>query len=625
MISIVIPSSLFLVDLLIMVLSLAYLLTELDSKVRCHTDQLEEIDCRVDKMEAQAVSIEGKLDEDIDLFIDQLMQRKEALKETLWQIVVREGEQLAKKKAEILEHVKVLKGLENMAFQDSTKFRELYGNAVEKSGEFDVGVNDIVDLKLSADHHKVTKSIVEFGTISYNVCEKEECEIMLDSKSNDGSIHQSHCPEDGFDVVNMEEASPPDVDEKSASDVLPCELYGSCNCLDVCEDTGIKITEGQVESKEIDSSWEQWLCHPKEPLSSDGDDFIFDNKIASQLETLHLSQIEQAAESEQQHVYTTQVSDNLQCWLASKQRSLNANTDKVDTDNSAVGKVWDEIKARGLLTWLKPEVKPGSSVEEKGRADRNADLFDSKQFSEKGLWLKGSTQKHEPVDSGLVMELKVADKVKSSTNLAQYEAVKSTALGDWLKVPHSTIGKDEAGNPKLNNGITKDEGADYGVWLKRKLGESVEEPESETTKVYKRIRSTPLESWLKIPKSREIEMELRGAKSISVDKVHDITCAPLEMWLKRMSISSDVEQNKYGEWLVSKSKVQKKEPCHTTKSMVLRQFDEIAASSLHGWIKKANRMPKPACHDLCKWLKNGPLEGCKTCCLASRHNSDLLL
>ena len=611
-----------------MVVSLAYLLTELDSKVKYHTAQLGEIDCKADRLSRQAVSIESKVDEDIDLFIEELLKRKEVLKETLWQIVAREDKQFAKKKAEIMERVKVLRNLENIAFEDGMAFRELYGNAIERSSEFDIGSNGDIDLKVSADCQKVIKAIIEFGTISYDVCQSRDSMPLPDDQLSHVSTDQGHYFESDFELLGKEEVPshgaeknvPSDCPD-SASDLLFCDLSNCCNCIDVCEEKGVKIAESQMGGKSAHPNWQQWLWKPKGVSSIVGSEIAFENKIVSQLESLQLSQSEETAECKKQEVFTAQFHEDLQYWLASKQRGLSHDeNEKMDAQVPAVDKVWNEIRARSLFSWLKPEFKPDLQIEEKTNIHGNFAQIDSIQSSEPGTWLKDIPPSKEAVCTGSKMEIEDSNKMPNG-NLAQYEEIRSSPLNDWLKVSHPN-GKEDKVASRFEKDFPKDEVINYGVWLKRKCKENYEESETQTTKLYKRIKSTPLENWLKGPESQRYRKKSGTGKSTTVNKAHEITRVPLESWLKRMKISENVEQKKYADWLVPQSKSQRADPCGAPQSAVFQQFDKIAKSSLSGWIKKAEKVPKSSC--LCKWLKSGSLEGCKSCKLSLGASLNIL-
>ena len=579
-----------------MVLSLGYLLTELNQKVRCHTAQIGRLSYKADELGKQAITIENKLEEDIDILCGELLRRKEILKETLWQIVAREDKQLARKKAEIMEHVNVLKCLEETASEDIAQFRELYGNAAERSYQLDVESDCLVSLGLSCDCQELVNAIKGFGGISYDVCEQGDLELFYDGHLDHGSKDQPCCVD--VDITEVQCHGSPEC----AFDPLSCNLSSCCNYCDVGGEPCKTLAGKQTQAKDVCSNLQQWLLQPRETCSIEGDPFALESKIVSQLESLQLTQLEDATEMSKQEALTMQFHEDVQYWLISKQENSigqNANDGCMSSQTSLVSKVWDDIKAKQLISWLKTKAGQERPTGEKSKVFYSTVQLNSRHLSKYAKWLK------DPLVS---METGTQQSFK---NVAQYENIKSSVLCDWLKMPQSVKIEDGA-DSSLEMESVREGSTNYGIWLKRKYRESDEEKEMQSTQVFKRIRNTPLESWLKKPGSPVSEQEI-GARSFrieskSVNKADLITSTPLSMWLKCSKTSGSVAQRKYSKWLVPKAMVNKGITCHTSQSTVLQQFDEISKSCLSGWTKNVDTTRKPSKLDICKWLKSGSEE-----------------
>jgi len=575
-----------------MVLSPGYLLTELNQKVRCHAAQIDALNDRADKLGKQAITIENKLEEDIDLLCGELLRRKEVLKEVLWQIVTREDKQFARKKAEIMEHVNVLKCLEETASEDIALFRELYGNAAERSDQLDVESDGLFSLGLSCDFQQLVNAIKGFGQISYNFSEQGDLELFYDSHSDHGSKDQPHCVDVDITEVQCHGSS------ECAFDPLSCDPSSCCNHCDVSDEPYKTITGKQIQGKDVQSHLQQWLLQPKGTCSLEGDAFTLESKIINQLESLQLTHLEDATEMSKQEALTMQCHEDAQCSLISTQKSSlgqNANVCCVSSQTSLVSKVWDDIKDKQLISWLKTNTGQVCATEEKGKVFESSVQLNSLQSSKYSKWLK------DPLVS---METELQ---QPSKNVAQYENIKSSVLCDWLIMPQS-ITIEDGTDSGFEMESVKEGSINYGVWLKRKYGESSEEQEMQSAQVFKKIKNMPLESWLKKPGSHRSGQEsgTRSCKieSKSVERANLITRTPLKMWLKCKTMSGSVAHRKYSKWLVPRKMVQKGIVCDTSQSTVLQQFDEISKSCLSGWVKNVEKVRKPSKLDLCKWLKS---------------------
>ena len=509
-----------------MVQSISYLLSELDSKAIVHSEQVDTIDASLKHLGPHILMVQRDIEEKVDAVIGELLERKDLLQKTVYELAEKEEKLLMEEKSNLLEHLKALKLLKSKAFENGSEFRELFDVAAERS--------DSLYNNYSSLYMKLTKmddfpeAISNMGSIFYTYESTKDFMPIYDwnNVSNDGkdgsfddadsavSINDTDCKLDG-------EYLP------CHSDLPPCDLTTCCNC------------EGQ-EPVVTDTDWEQWLLSPSESKTS-RNDCVWENRLVSQIKSLNLSHEKQ---------------QGLQKWLASKQQDMDINK-MVELDELAISKLnlhdaWDEIKARPLQLWLKSS------------SDRNSQYCVSKYAPRTKSECSATCQ-----------------------SALQYEAIKSRPLHQWLKRPwklEDTI--NDGPSEKLFNG----KNLDFGAWLKRKYPECPKEMETETIEACKRIKGIPLEHWLKQPKpgmkngGLQMKMEQREKTPVAAKKVDDILCVPINMWLKQ---AEGAFGGRCADWLVPQSKLH--ETCAANRdinlSTVLIQFDEVTKSSLTDWIK----------------------------------------
>lgn len=593
-----------------MVVSIAYMLNELEAKMKS-TGGMDKIAKTLENLEEQALRLEDEIDEEVAILIDTLQRRKNGLKDTLWKIVSQEDRSLDKQRAQISEFSELFDSVKAQA--DSRQFRKLYGEAMERYDAADF-LPEAMELNLYADRQQMNDAIARFGTICLEVGGKtgEDAHVErfpgeMHSEDFFGLKNES----DDFDIIcgDLPRLNKNDscCEETEDGSEFACEFSGCCNCVDLCEEKGLPLSNQNAMPKSSEERLQGWLIKPKSSTifhdeSEVMEDSLFDNKLVNQLKALKIQQREEVQDGKKQAKFSAEFLQGLQSWLISKQRTTaEENQSKREAmvagdlmefseskQGTSIAKTWDEIMAQPTSTWL-----------------RNYG---------KGI--------HEDVG-------------RASPNIDGYVEIQSSPLDSWLR---KDLSRD------LERGIGKMPPS-HSMWLKRKYNgsgfQTSSDKETETTRACKKIKSKPLDCWLKrdkssfdatswkAPKLEEKEqMDICDSKTTNtIKQFEDITTKPLEKWLRDAYVTEKGSSKDFDMFYapqiihqsLNSSSIPANSPSIPAQSRILAQFDAISAcSDLSRWLKKPppKRSPAPKKHDLCKWLRSGSMSGCESCSMS---------
>ena len=576
------------------------MLNDLEAKMKSTSGGMDKINKTLENLEDQALLIENEIDKEMAILIDAFERRKNRLKETLWQIVAQEDRSLDKQRAKVIEFSELLSSVKAQA--DSEQFRKLYGEAMERYDPVHF-LPEAMELNLYVDRQQMNDAVATFGTICLEVAGKKIKDNQVEctpSEMQSEDLFGLKSESDDFDIIcgelprlNKNESCCEETEDGSQ---FACEFSGCCNCVDLCEERGLPLSNQNLQG---------WLMKPKKsPLLSDESDVIesslFDNKLVNQLKALKIQQREETQDDKRQAKFSAEFLQGLQFWLISKQRTIteenqcqregmvacNLMESSESKQRTSVAKTWDEIMAQPTSTWLR---NYGKQMDEDSPS-------------------------------------------RASPNIDGYIKIQSSPLGSWLR-------KDLATDSTRGGGKMP---SSYSMWLKRKYDgsdwQTSTDKETETTRAYKKIKSKPLDSWLKrdnssleasswkLPKLEEKEqMEICDSKTTNtIKQFEDITTKPLEKWLRDVHVTEKGTSKElimfYSPQIIQQSHNSSPIPENSSslkiQSRVLAQFDAISScSDLTRWLKEPppKRSPVQKNHDLCKWLRSGSVSGCESC------------